>query len=86
MVNCLLGKSGDRGFEPHSDSQVSKKQNASSPLTRKDSILQGASMIEWWRVRPQTARAQFESEEITMKHTTTLFSLSATPHTTVTKS
>ena len=27
---------GDRGFEPHSDIQVSKKQNISSPLTRKD--------------------------------------------------
>ena len=30
---------GDRGFEPHSGLQVSKKQNVSSLLTRKDSIL-----------------------------------------------
>ena len=34
---------GDRGFKPRSGIQVSKKQNASSPLTRKDSILRGAS-------------------------------------------
>ena len=29
----------DRGFEPHSGLQVSKKQNVSSLLTLKDSIL-----------------------------------------------
>ena len=33
----------DRGFELHSDLQVSKKQNVSSPLTREDLILSGAS-------------------------------------------
>ena len=32
-------KVGDRGFEPHSDLHVSKKQNVSYPLTHKDSIL-----------------------------------------------
>ena len=36
-------KVGDRGFEPYSGLQVSKEQNVSSPLTRKDSILWGAS-------------------------------------------
>ena len=30
---------GDREFEPRSGIQVSKKQNVSSPLTRKDLIL-----------------------------------------------
>ena len=37
-------KVGDR--DPQSGLQVSKKQNAPSPLTRKDLILWGASMIE----------------------------------------
>ena len=32
-------KVGDRDFEPHSGLQVSRKQNVSSPITRKDSIL-----------------------------------------------
>ena len=36
-------KVGDRGFEPHSGLKVSNKQNVSSPLTRKDSILWGDS-------------------------------------------
>ena len=36
-------KVGDRGFEPHFGLQVSKKQNVSSPLTRKNSILWGTS-------------------------------------------
>ena len=38
---CIIPawKVGDRGFEPHSGLQVSKKQNVSSPLTRKNSIL-----------------------------------------------
>ena len=39
-------KVGDRGFEPHSGLRVSKKQNISSPLTRDDSILWRASVIE----------------------------------------
>ena len=37
---------GDRGFEPCSGIQVSKKQNVSSLLTRKHSILWGASVTE----------------------------------------
>ena len=37
-------KVGDRGFEPHSGLQVSKKQTVSSPLTRKAAILWGASV------------------------------------------
>ena len=41
MVNLPALKAGDRGFEPHSGLQVAKKQNVSSPLTRKDSILLG---------------------------------------------
>ena len=41
---CL--KVGDRGFEPHTDLQVLKKLNVSSPLTRDDSILWGASVTE----------------------------------------
>ena len=36
----------DRGFKPHSGLPVSKKQNISSPLTRKDLILCVASVIE----------------------------------------
>ena len=35
-----------------------KEKNVSSPLTRKDSILWGASVTKRWRARPQTARAQ----------------------------
>ena len=41
-------KVGDRGFEPNSGLQVSKKQNFSLPLTHK----------ERWRARPQTDRAR----------------------------
>ena len=36
----------DRGFEPHSVLQVSKKQNVSSPLTHDDSILWETPMTE----------------------------------------
>ena len=39
-------KVGGRGFEPHFDPEVSKKQNVYSPLTREDSILWGASVTE----------------------------------------
>ena len=39
-------KVGDRVFEPHTGLQVSKKQNVSSPATRKYSILCGASVTE----------------------------------------
>ena len=39
-------KVGDRGFEPHSGIQVSKKQNVSFSLTRRYSILWGASVTE----------------------------------------
>ena len=39
-------KARDRGLEPRSDIQVSKKQNVSSLIIRKDSILWGASVTE----------------------------------------
>ena len=39
-------KVGDRGLESHSDLQISKKQNVSSPLTCNDSILWGAFVTE----------------------------------------
>ena len=32
MIKAACSKVGDRGFEPQSDLQVSKKQNVSSPL------------------------------------------------------
>ena len=48
---------GDRAFEPHSGLQVLKKENVSSPFTRKDSMFCGASVTARWRARPQTARA-----------------------------
>ena len=54
-------KVGDRGFEPHSGLLVSKKQNVSSPLTRKDSILWGAFLDERYRVWPQTSRARISN-------------------------
>ena len=56
--NLPAWKVGDRGFEPHSGFQVSKKQNVSSPLTCEDSIILGASVIERWHARPQSARAR----------------------------
>ena len=37
-------KVGDRGFEPHSGLQISKKQTIFSLLTREDSILLGSSV------------------------------------------
>ena len=40
-LKLLAWKVGDRGFEPHSCIPVSKKQNVSSPFTRKCSILCG---------------------------------------------
>ena len=39
-------KVGDRGLEPHSGLQVSKKENVSSTLTRHDSILWRASVTK----------------------------------------
>ena len=63
-MQCLklpASKIGDRGFEPHSGLQVLKKQHVSSLLTRKDSILCGASVVERYRARPQTARAQISN-------------------------
>ena len=36
----------DRGFEPHSGLQVSKKQYVSSLLIHNDSLLQGTSVTE----------------------------------------
>ena len=52
------GKVGDCGFEPLCGFLVSKKQNVSSPRTRKDAVLWGASVTERQRARPQTARAR----------------------------
>ena len=54
-------KVGDRGFESNSDLHVSKKQNVSSLLTRKDSKLWGAFVTERWCVRPQNARARISN-------------------------
>ena len=54
-------KAGDHGFEPHSGLQVSKKQNVSSPLIRKDSILWGTYVAERWRARPKTAWARISN-------------------------
>ena len=51
-------KVGDSGFEPLYGLQVSKKQNVSSPLTREDSILSGASVTKKQRARPEIARAR----------------------------
>ena len=51
-------KVGDRGFDPRSGIQVSKKQNVSSLLTRKDYILWGASVTDKKRTRPRIARAR----------------------------
>ena len=39
-------KVGNRGLEPRSGIQVSKKQNVSSPLTGEDSISWGTSVTE----------------------------------------
>ena len=44
LVQLPAWKIGDRGFESHSGLQISKKQNISFPITRKDSILWGASV------------------------------------------
>ena len=49
----------DRGFEPHSDLQISKKRNVSSLHTRKDSILREASVS--LRARHQTARTRISN-------------------------
>ena len=49
LVQCSklpVWKVENRGFKPHYGLQVSKKQNVSSPLTREDSILWGASVTE----------------------------------------
>ena len=46
VVKLHAWKVGDRGFESHSGLQVAKIQNVFSPLTRKDSILWGASVAE----------------------------------------
>ena len=41
-------KVGDRGFKPHSGLQFSKAKGFSHQLTRKDSILWGASVTEMY--------------------------------------
>ena len=48
----------DRGFKHHSVFQISNKQNVSSPLTHKGSILWGSCVTERYRARPQTTRAR----------------------------
>ena len=45
----------------HTQLQPSKKQNVSSPLTREDSILWGASVTERSRARHQTTRARISN-------------------------
>ena len=45
-LNLPAWKFGGRGFETRSGTRVSKKRNVSSLLTRKDSILWGASVTE----------------------------------------
>ena len=40
MLKLPAGKVGDRGFEPHSGLQISKKQNVSSPSPASDEIRQ----------------------------------------------
>ena len=45
-VICNILIVGDRGFEPRSGIQFSKRQNVSSLLTRKYSISWGASVTE----------------------------------------
>ena len=59
---------GDRGFKTHSGIQVSKEQNVSSSLTRKDSILRGASISERWPARPQTSSAQCVLRAVSSHH------------------
>ena len=46
QIKAACWEVGDRGLELHSDRQVSKKQNVSSPLTCKDSILWGNFVTE----------------------------------------
>ena len=43
-LRLLALKVGDRGFEPHSGLDVSKKRKVSSSLIRKNSMLWGASV------------------------------------------
>ena len=61
VIKLPAWKVGDRGFEPRSGLQVSKKLNVSSPLTRKDSILCGTSVTKRKRARLQTARARISN-------------------------
>ena len=61
-------KVGGRGFVSRSGIQVSKKPNVSSPFTRKDSILCGASVVERWSARPQTARARISNPVLEDSH------------------
>ena len=50
-VQLSAWKVGDRGLKPRAGIQVLKKQNASNPLTRKDSVLWGASVTETDKAR-----------------------------------
>ena len=49
------------GFELHSGLQILKKQNASSPFTRNDSILWRASMTDRLRARAQATSARISN-------------------------
>ena len=51
-------KVGDRGFEPNSGLQVSKKQNDSSRSLMKIQYCEGNSVTERKRAQPQTDKAR----------------------------
>ena len=55
LVATLAAGALVQWFEPHSGLQVSKKQNVSSLLTRKNLLLWGASVTERKCARHQTA-------------------------------
>ena len=59
-------KAGDRGFDPHSGLQVSKKQNVSSPLIRKDSILWGTYVAESCVWRAVSSRSSHHLQDFLM--------------------
>ena len=61
LLKLPAWKIGERGFEPHSGLQVSRKLNLSSTFTRKDPILWRASVTERWRARPQTTSARISN-------------------------
>ena len=58
-LKLLAWKFVDRWFRAPLRPQVSKKQNVSSPLTRKHPILWGTSVTKRERARPQTPELEF---------------------------